>query len=157
MPVAVGGGVTNKDRALPHLRVVQYTVHRNTRQEIEAMGTNTAIPGMRKAHQRPPNHLRKATKAFWKAVNESYVLDDHHRRLLTAACEAWDRMEQAREAIAEDGAYFVDRHGNHKAHAAVQVERDSRIGFARLIRELQLDADVTPDNRPPHLTAYGAR
>jgi P27 family predicted phage terminase small subunit len=96
----------------------------------------------------PPKHLATATKKWWKAVVADYELEQHHVRLLTLAAEAWDRAQQAREILAEEGVTFVDRFDAPKAHPAVAIERDARIAFARLIRELDLDGEPLPDPRP---------
>jgi len=97
----------------------------------------------------PPSHLAKATQRWWLEVTKTYDLGSHHVKLLTLAAEAWDRAQQARKAIAADGAYSPDRFGQPRAHPALAVERDSRLAFARLIRELNLDDDHAPDSRPP--------
>ena len=94
-----------------------------------------------------PSHLRAETQAWFRAVVDAYELEPHHVRLLTLAGEAWDRAHEARETLEREGAYFHDRFGCPKAHPAVQVERDSRIGFARLLRELDLDGEPAPDPR----------
>jgi len=67
------------------------------------------------------------------------------------AAEAWDRSQEARETAEREGAYYEDRFGQPKAHPAVAVERDSRIAFARLMRELDLDGAPAPDPRPPRV------
>ena len=97
----------------------------------------------------PPKHLRPDTRKWWQSVLTDYELEAHHVKLLTLAAQAWDRYQEAREAIAKDGAYLPDRFGQLKAHPAVAVERDSRIGFARLVRELALDVDAPGEGRPP--------
>jgi phage terminase small subunit len=82
---------------------------------------------------------------------ENFELEEHHVKVLTAAAEAWDRAQEARGAIAKHGgAFFTDRFGAPKVHPAVAVERDAKILFARLLRELRLDIDP-PDSRPPGL------
>jgi P27 family predicted phage terminase small subunit len=96
----------------------------------------------------PPTHLHEGTATWWEAVVEEYELEDHHLKLLTLAAETWDRCREARETLAEEGTYYNDRFGQPKAHPAVAVERDSRIAFARLMRELDLDGDPLP---PPKL------
>lgn len=107
---------------------------------------------------KPPDYLSVEIKAWWTSVVDSYALDPHHILLLTAAAEAWDRLQQAREVIALEGAYYTDRFGNHKSHGAVAVERDSRVAFARLLRELDLDVDPPKEgSRPPQLARYGRR
>ena len=68
--------------------------------------------------------------------------------VLAAACEAWDRAEEARQRIAADGPYLADRFGQLKPHPALAVERDGRVAFLRSLRELSLDA-APPDPRPP--------
>jgi phage terminase small subunit len=96
-----------------------------------------------------PKHLQPATRQWWESVNTAYALEDHHRRLLTLAGEAWDRAQQAREAVSAHGLTFLDRWGSVKARPEVAIERDSRIGFARLLRELALDVSPPDDSRPP--------
>jgi phage terminase small subunit len=78
-----------------------------------------------------------------------YRLEDHHVRLLTLACEAWDRAQEARTTLETEGSYFIDRFKQPKAHPAIAVERESRVSFARLLRELDLEGDPQPDIRPP--------
>src|SRR5215471_10897198 len=103
-----------------------------------------------------PAHLREESRIWWTDANADYELDAHHLLLLTAACEALDRATEARETLKAEGSYFVNRHGEHKAHPAIAVERDNRALFARLLRELQLD-DPTDDTRPPALSGYRRR
>jgi P27 family predicted phage terminase small subunit len=98
-----------------------------------------------------PDHLTEASRAWWGGIVAEYALEDHHLRLLTLAAEAWDRGFEARETLARDGAYFKSRFGEPKAHPAVAVERDSRIAYARLMRELDLDGAPDPDVRPPRI------
>jgi phage terminase small subunit len=97
-----------------------------------------------------PDHLQRPTATWFADVLETYDLDPHHVRLLQAAAECWDRLQEAREAIRRDGAYVEGRYGL-RAHPAIAVERDSRIAFARLLREFDLDAEPGPDPRPPRL------
>jgi phage terminase small subunit len=78
-----------------------------------------------------------------------YDLEPHHVRLLQAAAECWDRLQEARQAVERDGSYLPDRYGQLKPHPAIAVERDSRIAFARLLRELDLDGTPEPDPRLP--------
>jgi len=79
--------------------------------------------------------------------------------LLQALCEAWDRLQGAREIIAREGAVFADDRGNPRAHPAVAIERDARVAVARLVRELDLDAGPTRPDRtgPPALRSNSGR
>ena len=108
-----------------------------------------------KGIQKPPKHLSESSKNWWISVCDSWELENHHRLLLTACCEALDRAEQARQAVANDGAFFTNRHGEIKPHPGLATERDACALFARLLRELQLDVSAPPDSpRPSPLAAY---
>ena len=103
--------------------------------------------------EKPPKHLRKDTATWWAEVLEQFELDSHHVRLLTKACESWDRSEQARELLAQDGLIIEDRFGSKKAHPAVAIERDSRLAFCRCTREIGLDVSPASESRPNPLRA----
>jgi phage terminase small subunit len=87
---------------------------------------------------RPPAHLSKQKKAWWKSVVSSFVLEEHHILLLTKAAEAHDRADQARDILAKEGLSYTDRHGQPRARPECNIERDNRVLFARLLRELNL-------------------
>ena len=95
-----------------------------------------------------PTHLKAPTRRWYADVLRDYDLEPHHERLLQAAAEAWDRLQESRVTLRKDGTYIDGRYGK-RAHPAVAVERDSRTAFARLIRELDLDSEPSPDPRPP--------
>jgi P27 family predicted phage terminase small subunit len=80
----------------------------------------------------PPPHLTEEAAAWWHDVCRDYELEPHHLRLLQAACEAWDRMQLAREAVASGGITFRAANGDVKANPACAIERDARTAFARL-------------------------
>lgn len=102
-----------------------------------------------KVPPKAPAHLSASSRRWYREVAEDYDLQSHHLRLLQAAAEAWDRLQEARAALKRDGTYITDRYGSPKAHPAVAVERDARISFARLVRELDLEGEVAPDPRQP--------
>lgn len=104
----------------------------------------------------PPEHLSADAAAWWRDVVRDYSLETHHVRLLQAACESWDRMAQARRELDGHGALtFTDERGVIRTHPAIAVERDSTIRFARLVRELDLDAGASAvaAPRPPALVS----
>ena len=100
----------------------------------------------------PPEHLAPATGAWFASVLAAYELEPHHVRLLTLAAEAWDRCEAARKAIDEHGLTYADRFGTPRARPEIGIERDARLAFARLLRELDLDVEPPASpSRPPAL------
>ena len=100
-----------------------------------------------------PAHLAPPTRKWFGAVLENYALEDHHVRLLTLAAESWDRGQEARAGLVEHGLTYADRFGAPHARPEVAIERDSRLQFARLVRELDLDVEAPPPaaSRPPAL------
>ena len=105
---------------------------------------------------RPPAHLRGPTAAWWQSVVDGFELEPHHVRVLTLAAEAWDRTEQAREALAAHGLTYSDRFDQPRARPEVAIERDSRIAFCRCLRELALDIEPPVESpRPPQIQAGG--
>lgn len=89
---------------------------------------------------RAPAHLSAAMRTWWRTAKSTYELEPHHVLLLTAACEAHDRAAAAAAVISKEGVTVPDRYGVAKVHPAVSVERDARAAFARLVRQLDLDA-----------------
>jgi phage terminase small subunit len=107
-----------------------------------------------KRRPKPPPHLAEATRTWWKSVVEGYALEPHHLRLLQLAGEAWDRAQQARTVIENTGLTYQNRFGDPVLRPEVAVERDSRLAFARLVRELDLDVEEPVSaqrGRPPAL------
>ncbi|WP_333474483.1 P27 family phage terminase small subunit [Mesorhizobium qingshengii] len=106
-----------------------------------------------------PGHLAPATRKWVKSILADFDLESQHFKLLVKAAEAHDRGEQARVIIDKEGLTVKDRYGTPKAHPAVAIERDCRVAFARLVRELALDgvesAPETP--RAPRTADYGSR
>lgn len=98
-----------------------------------------------------PRHLSSSSRAWYETVLADFDLEPHHIRLLQLAAEAWDRGQEARQLLAQSGVVIPDRFGVPRAHPAVAIERDSRIAFARLVRELDLDGEPAPDPRPKRL------
>lgn len=101
------------------------------------------------ADPRPPQHLRRSSKALWRQLVADYGLGDepHALRVLTLGCEALDRCEQARVALAKHGTTYEDRFGQPRVRPEVAIERDSRIAAMRAFRELSLDADAPGEPR----------
>ncbi len=97
-----------------------------------------------------PRQLKNETREWWVSIVQSYELESHHLRLLTLAGEAWDRAQQARRILDARGLTYDDRYGQPRVRPEIGVERDNRIVFARMLRELGLDVvEPGPIGRPP--------
>ena len=102
----------------------------------------------------PPKHLTPETATWWSSVMDEFELEEHHVRLLTLACEAYDAAKDARKVLQNEGKVFVDRFGQPKPRPEVATQRDSAISFARLLRDLDLDVDmIAARSRPPALVS----
>jgi P27 family predicted phage terminase small subunit len=99
----------------------------------------------------PPAHLSPSSKEWWLTTVETYVFQEHHLRLLQLVCEAWDRAQAARERIDREGLTVPGREGGLRPHPCIAIERDARLAVARLVRELDLDAEPPVPERigPP--------
>jgi phage terminase small subunit len=100
-----------------------------------------------------PKHLRLSTKQWWQNVVRDFQLEHHHLLLLTCCAECLDRIQEAREAIAAEGMFPLNGR-TRKLHPALALERDQKILFARLLRELNLDIDSPAEeySRPPRIS-----
>lgn len=92
---------------------------------------------------KPPAHLTRAAKAWWREIRAEYdIQDSGGLSLLGAAAEAMDRCTSAREAIdANGGPIVLDRFQQPKPHPACAIERDARGQFIQAIRALELDVE----------------
>jgi len=99
--------------------------------------------------KRAPSRLDKEGRKFWKQVLKDFDLTDgHHLKILENACQCLDRIEQARIEIEANGSFYRDRFGQPREFPGLKSERDNKVLFARLLRELSLDLNI-PETRPP--------
>jgi phage terminase small subunit len=96
-------------------------------------------------------HLASETRSWVEDVEAEFELLGHHRRLLIAAAEAWDRSVAAREAIAEHGLTFRDRFGQPRERPEVAIASRAAGDFRLLLRELGLDLPGPGDYRAPRV------
>jgi P27 family predicted phage terminase small subunit len=117
--------------------------------EIPVFGRNISQMNLRA----PPTHLSSSAAQWWKSTVETYVLSEHHLRLLQLACEAWDQCQAARAQLAREGMTVTRDDGSIRSHPCVVIERDARLAVARLVRELDLDVEPPVSDRdgPPGL------
>ena len=86
-----------------------------------------------------PKHLKGAARQLWIRLRADFVVDDGAGlALLQAACEAFQRTQEARAMIDKDGAVILDRWNQAKPHPAVNIERDNRAQMISALRALKL-------------------
>lgn len=112
------------------------------------MQDGVAVSRHQQKYPDPPAHLSAEARSFWQGLVEEFEFEAHSLRLLQLACEAWDRSRQARAVLDAEGLTYCDRWGMPRPRPEIAVERDSRISFVRIMRELSLDV-APPDSRPP--------
>ena len=88
--------------------------------------------------EKPPEHLSKNAQEFWRWATYEYRLTQDDLKVLLMACEAMDRCRQARKRLAKQGLTYTDRFGQPKSRPEVAIERDSRLAFTKLVRQLGL-------------------
>ena len=89
-----------------------------------------------------PKNLSNEAKSIWRRLVAGYGLDDEGGvEILRTACEAFDRMRGAQAQIEREGATFVDRFGQCKAHPLLSVERDARSQYLAGLKALNLDLE----------------
>jgi phage terminase small subunit len=90
-----------------------------------------------------PRHLSPKAKQWFLEITQVYEFETHHTRLLTAACECWDRAEQARKVLDCQGTTYMDRFGAPRPRPEVKIELDNKLAFGRFIKDLGLDLAET--------------
>jgi P27 family predicted phage terminase small subunit len=91
-----------------------------------------------------PEHLSDESQRFYNSTVGYFHLEPDELKLLLAGCETWDRYQEARRVLQEEGTVVLDRFGQKKTHPAVAIERDSRIQFLRIIKALGLSDPYHP-------------
>ena len=102
----------------------------------------------------PPRSLRAAGKALWRVVVEDFELEPYQLKMLFEACRCLDTIEAAERAIRKYGVTVNGKFGL-KSNPACQTATQNRTVYARLMRELGLDAIDVEAARPTPL--YGGR
>src|SRR5690242_19455860 len=94
----------------------------------------------------PPKSLSTDALTMWKQIQTEYqIIDKGGLIILTAACEAFDRMREARALVESEGLTVADRFGQQKPHPAAIIERDMRTQMLAALKQLNLDLEPLRD------------
>jgi hypothetical protein len=89
-----------------------------------------------------PKSLSDRCRALWDSLTTGFEFEVAELETLRLGLEALDRAEQARLAVEAEGAYYVDRYSQPRAHPAIAVEHQSRLDWLKVVRELALTEAV---------------
>jgi P27 family predicted phage terminase small subunit len=93
-----------------------------------------------------PAGLSPAAKKWWDRLTVEFAINDPAGELLLeTALRCFDRAEQARKQLDQDGPTTTDSRGRPKVHPAASVERDSRSGMLQALKALHLDIEPLRD------------
>jgi hypothetical protein len=78
-------------------------------------------------------------------ITEYDIADAAGLLLLEQALRCFDRAEQCRQVLDQEGVVTMDSRQRPKAHPAAAVERDSRAGMLAALKALNLDVEPLRD------------
>lgn len=105
-----------------------------------------------------PKGLKGKARVFFQNVVKNFELEEFHVELLAQGCWALQRCEEARAIVDKAGMTYVDtKSGRCFPNPATTIEKDNRVIFTRIIRELGLDLADTQAARPPTRAGRKAR
>lgn len=98
----------------------------------------------------PAGLSQEARKLFHETTEQSSIDDAPSLVLLGNACRALDRLRLAEAIVKKEGAIYLDRFGQPKAHpAAARVDAEN-LTLQRSLRELGINLSPLPSSsRPP--------
>ncbi len=92
-----------------------------------------------------PRHLMPNTRQWWTRCAKENNLKEPRLQLLTLAGEAWDRSTQARTLLEQNGLTYLDRFGQPRPRPEVDIEKNAKLLFEKLMRSLDLEDHNVPD------------
>lgn len=90
----------------------------------------------------PPAGLSEESKQLWERICEESAIDSAAATILRTLCEANDRRNEARVAIARDGAVVKDRFDQYKRNPWADIEVSSTQIMHRAFRLLGFDQEA---------------
>ena len=94
--------------------------------------------------------LGLAGKQFRAKVLKEYdIIQTHDLKRLDMAAQILDRLELCDADIRANGAFFSTKTGQKRENPALKSEREMKIAFCRIIRELCLEEPEPENQRPP--------
>lgn len=92
-----------------------------------------------KGDPRPPGFLSTSIKRWWRYIVDRCELREHELRILTGACQAWDRHQRAEAILRAEGFTMIGGRGALVPRPEVAIARDALSQFASIVRQLRLE------------------
>ena len=73
-----------------------------------------------------------------------FLLEPHEQMLLLQAAQVHDEIAQAKALVVKEGLTIKTDRGSKKSNPAVAILRDARTMFAKLVKQLDLGAELPP-------------
>ena len=84
-------------------------------------------------------------------LKEIQVNESHDFARLDLLAHTRDEIQECHKIIKSEGMFIEDRFGQKKEHPALKTERDLKVVFCRILRELNLDIETAKESRLPSL------
>lgn len=96
--------------------------------------------------------LKKAGLKFRRDILKNFQFDEvHDFERLNLACHCLDRVHECQAILATEGLFIKDRFEISKPHPGIEIEKNQKVLFIRILRELNLDISKPKDLRTPSL------
>ena len=92
-----------------------------------------------------PKHLSREAKRIWRQLNATWQFETDSLLVLRIGLEAFDRLQDARRILDEDGLTISMGKGEGARilkHPALEVEKNARSGFLQAMRLLGIEKAV---------------
>ncbi len=101
--------------------------------------------------KKSPDNLSEESKKIWNTICREYTgLDTYFFTVLKVCLESYDRLQQARVIIDEEGVSIETPTGFMRENPMLKVEKDARSGFLQSAKMLNLNLEPPGDvGRPP--------
>ena len=100
--------------------------------------------------KRAPNNISKQAHKLWREMDDYFQLEPHHYTLMELACNTYDRILEAREAVEKYGSFYQTESGFIRSNPAILAEHNAVNRFAKIWKDLGFGLEPPKDvGRPP--------
>ena len=90
--------------------------------------------------KKAPSDLSNEAKKIWNKICREYDgLDTYFHTILKVCLESYDRLQQARRVIDEEGPMLKTPTGFARENPMLKIEKEARSGFLQAAKMLNLE------------------